>query len=354
MKIAGREIGLGHKPYIIAEISANHRGSAAEGIKHLQAAADCGASACKIQCYTADSLTFRGDGDEFIVKGGPWGGRHLYDLYKEAETPPELVKELFKYAKKSGITLFASVFDHEGVDLMVELGSPALKIASFELVDLPLIQYGAKTGLPMIMSTGMANRGEVLDAMNTFYGASKGKNNLAMLHCVSSYPAHPSEAGLPALRPLSEFLGARHAIGFSDHTLGFGTAAAAVSYGAAIIEKHFILRRDNGGVDSGFSMEPDEFATLVTACQEAWAAIQPLPAPSRGHVNSAANLAYRKSLYVVRDLSCGDIFSDKDVRAIRPAYGLPPKFYPSVLGASATRDLKAGTPLQPEMVSTLC
>ncbi len=351
MIINNSSIGPSHRPYIIAELSANHHGSVAEGCKLIQAAADCGADAVKIQCYTADSLTFPGEGDEFILKGGVWEGRHLHELYKEAETPPQMVKELFRYARNSQITLFSSVFDHDGVDLMLELGAPALKIASFELVDLPLIQYAAKTGLPMIISTGMGTREEIMDAMNTFYGFSPHKKDLAMLHCISSYPANPSEANLSALGPLSDLLGARHAVGFSDHTLGFGTAAAAISFGASIIEKHFILDRNQGGPDSGFSMEPDEFSSLVMACREAWEAIQPHQPQGRG---ASANRAYRKSLYVVRDMACGDIFSTENLRAIRPAYGLSPKFYPSVLGASATQELKAGTPLRREMVSALC
>ena len=344
MIIDGRLIGPEHPPYIIAELSANHHGSAEEGYKLLQAAADCGATACKIQCYTADSMTYP---NKETIKSGPWKGSSLYELYSKAQTPPKLVKDLFYYARKNKITIFSSVFANEGVDLMLDLGAPAIKIASFELVDLPLIQYAARTGLPMIISTGMGNISEIKDAINAVYSVSSKRDKLALLHCVSSYPAEPSEANLPALGPLADLNGADHVVGFSDHTLGVGTAAAAVCFGASIIEKHFIIDRNSGGPDAGFSMEPAEFSRLVVACNEAWEAIQPRPAVHQ------PNRQYRKSLYVVQDVSCGDSFSSRNVRALRPSDGLSPKFYPSVLAGVATQDLKAGCPLQSYMVSTL-
>jgi pseudaminic acid synthase len=349
MKIASKDIGPGYKPYIIAEISANHRGYVSEATNLIQAAADSGADAVKIQCYTADSITFKGDGDDFVVKGGEWGGKTLYDLYKSAETPPNMVRELFAFAKKQKITLFSSVFDFEGVKLMKGLGAPAIKIASFELVDLPLIEMATKTGIPMIISTGMGDRSEIMDAINTYYRLSLKPDHLALLHCVSSYPADPSEANLPELGPLSSLLGGRHVVGFSDHTLGIGTSVAAVSFGAALIEKHFTLDRAAGGPDAHFSLEPTEFSALVVAAREAWQAIQPCPVPQKSPYR-----LYRKSLFVVKDVACGDSFSTENCRAIRPASGLPPKLYASVLGSVATRDLKAGTPLTREMVSALC
>lgn len=347
MKIDHREIGITHPPYIIAEISANHGGSAREGKELIQAAVDCGADCVKIQCYTADSLTFRGEGEDFVVKGGLWQGQTLHELYKKAETPPKLVRELFSFSKKQKITIFSSVFDFEGVDLMVELGAPAIKIASFELVDLPLIKKSVLTGLPMIISTGMGSREEIISCLNSFYRLSVNEQGLGLLHCVSSYPASPKEANLPALGPLASLLGNLDVVGYSDHTLGFGTACGAVAFGASIIEKHFILDRGRGGPDSAFSLEPSEFVLLVKACRESWEAIQP-SSPK------LVNLNYRKSLFLVRDVCAGDNFSSESVRIIRPASGLAPKFYEAVLAGAATRDLKAGTPLSREMVSTLC
>jgi N-acetylneuraminate synthase len=335
---------------MIAEISANHNGSLIEAKKLIQAAADCGADAVKIQCYTADSLTFRGEGDEFIVRGGPWNGKSLYDLYKSAETPPLMARELFRYAQNNKIELFSSVFDFDAVDLVVELGAKCIKIASFELIDFPLIQYAASKGLPMIISTGMGTRSEIGDAVNAFHRYSAIPDHLGLLHCVSEYPASPAEANLPALGPLSTLLGGRHVVGLSDHTLGVGVSCAAVAFGATIIEKHLCLDRSNGGPDAGFSLEPVEFATLVKTCQEAWQATR--SGVPRAH--GPSYLGYRKSLYVVRDLSAGDSFSKENVRIIRPARGLAPRFYQSVLAGVATQDLRAGTPLRREMVSSLC
>lgn len=341
MKIANRKIGPDHEPYIIAEVGANHGGNLALAKETLIAAAECGADAVKIQCYTADSICAN---DGTVVQGGPWAGRRLYDLYKEAETPPEMVRELSEFASKHKITLFSSVFDFNGVDLVSELNFPAIKISSFELTDTPLIRYAASKGLPMIISTGMASGGEIISALNAYHGANVTPGtNLALLHCVSNYPASPSEANLPALGPLKELLGGRHEVGFSDHTLGIGTSVAAVSYGASIIEKHFILDRSLGGPDSGFSMEPHEFSLLVKACREAWAAVAPTK-------SAAPYRAYRKSLHVVSDLKAGDLFHPSNLRILRPDTGLEASAYASVLGLTASRDLKAGTPLQREMV----
>lgn len=345
MQIAKRKIGPDHPPYIVAELSGNHNGSLGLAMDSIVAAVDAGADAVKIQCYTADTITFKGDGDEYIVKSGPWKGQHLHSLYKSAETPPSMVRDLFGFAQKNKITLFASVFDFSGVDLVVSLGTPAIKIASFEIVDTPLISYAAQTKLPMIISTGMATTQEITNAMNEVYPHNK---QLALLHCISNYPASPKEANLTALGPLSELLGKRHVVGFSDHTLGIGSAVAAVAYGASIIEKHFILDRKLGGPDSSFSMEPSEFAQLTKACKEAWQAIQWAPQKLQ------PNLAYRKSVHVTCDISSGDSFSKDNCQILRPASGLSPSFYPTILAGVATCDLKAGTPLKSEMVSTLC
>jgi pseudaminic acid synthase len=346
MKINNKNISFGFPPYIVAELSANHNGSVTEGFRLIDAAKDCGANAVKIQCYTADSICNK---EEFKISGPDWTGQNLYDLYKSAETPPKMVKELFEYARKHHATCFASVFDFDGADFVVRLGSPALKIASFELVDTPLIEHCAGYGLPMIISTGMGTTQEIKEAVCAYDRGGPLRDNLALLHCISSYPAKPGETNLPALGPLSSLLGGRHIVGFSDHTLGIGTSVAAIAFGASIIEKHLTLDRSTGGPDSAFSLEPNEMSDLVDACRDAWEAIQ----PRKGSAPVSSNRAYRKSLFLVKDVSAGDSYSKENVRILRPAAGLAPCFYQSVLAGVATRDLKAGTPLSPEMVSSL-
>ena len=349
MKIGNRQIGPGYPPFIIAEIGGNHHGSFSEGKKLIDAAIKAGADAVKLQAYTADTLTFKGEGDEFRIMEGPWAGRTLHDLYSEAQTPNDLLAKLIAYGQKRGVTIFSSVFDLDGVDTLVDLGVEAIKIASFELTDLPLIEKAAATDLPMIISTGMGSTKEITDAMNAFYSNSGRPDQLAVLHCVSEYPAKPSEANLPALGPLSSLLGGRHVVGLSDHSLGVGVSAGAIAFGACMVEKHLCLDRNSGGPDSGFSLQPDEFALLVRTCHEAWQATRPFVQKKR-----PPNLAFRKSLYAVRDVSRGEQFSKENCRAIRPASGLEPCFYQSVLAGVATRSLKAGTPLKSDMVSTLC
>lgn len=348
MKIDGRLIGPDCEPYIIAELSGEHRGNVKRGYEMIDAAVAAGADAVKIQCYTADTLTFRGDGDEFKILEGPWAGRTLHDLYSEAQTPRDMVAKLVAHGQERGVTIFSSVFSLEDVEFMVSLGVPAIKIASFELTDLPLIQEASKTGLPMIISTGMGTGAEIKEAMQAY--TLHGKlENLGLLHCISEYPTPSWEANLPALGPLSELMGGKHVVGLSDHSLGVGVSAGSVAFGAGIIEKHFCLDRSRGGPDAGFAMEPDEFALLVKTCKEVWHATRPCPPPQRYHTQ-----AFRKSLYVVQDVASGQAFSRDNVRSIRPANGLPPKLYQSVLAGAATRDLKAGTPLQKKMVSSLC
>lgn len=344
MIIAKRKIGPGHPPYIVAEIGSNHGGNFIRGCRTIDAAKEAGADAVKLQCYTAETICAKAG---VKLEGNIWAGKNLYELYKEAETPPKLIKDLYHYALKVRIPLFASVFSFEDADYCGAIGLPAFKIASFELVDTPLIQHCAAKGLPVIISTGMGTRQEILDAINAYHKGNCGSQaNLGMLHCVSSYPASPQEANLAQIGPLSELARRDHVVGFSDHTLGVGTAAAAVAFGASIIEKHFILDRGLGGPDSSFSLEPVEFRALTTACREAWEAIQPRPEKDR-----YPNRAYRKSLWVVRDVSSGDSFSTENCRILRPAGGLSPSKYASVLGAVASCDLKAGTPLTEEMVS---
>lgn len=347
MNIDGRKIGPGELPYIVAEISGEHKGISKRGYDLIDAAKRAGADAVKFQCYDAESITFDGDRPEFKINSGPWSGRSLHDLYKEAETTHKMLKKLFSYAKSVNVTAFSSVFSLKDVDFVVECGSKAIKIASFELNDLPLIQKAASTGLPMIISTGMGTRQEIIDAIKVHNENSKKPNQLGLLHCVSSYPSEPKDANLPALGPLSGVRGGYHVVGLSDHSLGNGVSAAAVAFGATIIEKHLTLDRADGGPDAAFSLDPAEFAILVRTCREAWEATRPCRVPE------SPNRAYRKSLYVVRDMACGDSFSDKNVSSIRPSLGLPPKLYASVLAGVALRDIQAGTPLCSEMVSTL-
>jgi len=348
MKIDNRNIGPDLPPYIIAEIGANHAGSVANGKRLINAAIDAGASAIKLQCYTADKLTFRGDREEFKIMEGPWKGQTLHQLYKKAESPRSLVKELILYGQTREKTIFSSVFTLEDVEFLAELGVPAFKIASFELTDIPLIQEVAKTNLPTIISTGMGSTEEIIDSINAFNYFSAKPENLALLHCVSSYPALPKEANLPTLGPLSNLRKAQHVVGLSDHSLGVGIAAGAIAFGASIVEKHFTLDRSSGGPDSGFSLEPHEFSLLVRTCNEAWQAIQ-----TDSHPKNYPNLVFRKSLYAVSDISAGERFCKESVRAIRPAAGLAPRFYQTVLAAVATQDIKAGTPLLSSMVSAL-
>ena len=342
MKIANRSIGVGKPPYIVCEIGSNHHGSVHKGCDLIDCAHEIGADAVKIQCYEADRLVSKHD---LTPSGGLWGEKSLYELYKQAQTPPKMVEELFAYAKKRHITLFSSVFDFEGVDLLVKLGSPAIKIASFELVDLPLIARASQTGLPVIISTGMGTMEEIKDAVNCYHRHAKRgqEENLALLHCVSEYPASAREANLPILGPLSTILGGHHVIGLSDHTVGVGVATASVALGAAIIEKHLVLDRSRGGVDAAFSSEPAEFSAMIKACREAYAACLPFPVPQSSYRH------LRKSLYTVETIPAGTVLSTANVRPLRPARGLSPKLYQSILGKVATRELPAGTALQADM-----
>ena len=342
MKIANQNIGPGYPPYIIAEIGANHCGSVKTACDMVIAAKEIGASCVKIQCYTADSICAK---EALGIEGGLWGGRDLYELYKQAQTPPNMAKEIIQFAQKHKITCFSSVFDFEGVDLMMKLGSPAIKIASFELVDLPLIARASQTGLPVIISTGMGTMEEIKDAVNCYHRHAKRgqEENLALLHCVSEYPASAREANLPILGPLSTILGGHHVVGLSDHTLGVGVAAASVALGAAIIEKHLVLDRSRGGVDAAFSSEPAEFSAMIKACREAYAACLPFPVPQSSYRH------LRKSLYTVETIPAGTVLSTANVRPLRPARGLSPKLYQSILGKVATRELPAGTALQSDM-----
>jgi len=338
--IDGRQIGPQHPPYIIAELSANHNGDLERAYAIMRAAKDAGADAIKLQTYSAETLTIDHDGPGFIIETGLWKGRKLFELYEEAGTPWEWHEPLFAYGKELGITVFSSPFDASAVAFLEKFDVPAYKVASFELVDLALIKIIAATGKPMIMSTGMARFEEIEEAIDT--ARSAGCTDLAVLHCISAYPAKPEESNLKTIADMAERLGV--VIGLSDHTMGIATATAGVAMGANIIEKHVTLRRSDGGPDSAFSLEPQELSTLCETCKVAWASIGEITyGPSETEKNS---LVFRRSLYVVEDIPAGGTLTKDNVRSIRPGFGLPPRHLPDVLGQTAGKAIPRGTPLQ--------
>jgi len=339
-RIAGREIGPGQPPYIIAELSANHRGDIDNALALIEVAARCGAHAVKLQTYTADTMTIDHGGDDFVIHSGPWKGRRLYDLYKEAHTPWDWHPALFARAKECGIVCFSTPFDESAVDFLEELGAPAYKIASFEMIDHALIERAARTGKPMIMSRGMATAEEIGEAVAV--ARSAGCRNLILLHCVSGYPAPPQDINLASIPDLAHRFGV--AVGLSDHTLGTAVATASVALGAVAIEKHFTMRRSDGGPDAGFSLEPHELEALVRDTGTAWAALGE-PSYSRKQSESS-QVQLRRSLYVVADVRAGEELSVDNLRSIRPGYGLPPKHHGELLGRRVKRDLSRGTPLK--------
>ena len=342
--IAGRKIGTEHEPFIVCELSGNHNGSLDRALALLEAAAATGADAVKIQSYTPDTITIDHDGPGFRIEGGLWDGRTLYDLYGEAQTPFEWHEPLFARARELGVTLFSTPFDESAVDLLESLDAPAYKIASFEAIDLPLIARVARTGKPTIISTGMANLDEIGEAVAT--ARENGCEELVLLHCVSSYPAPDEESNVRTVPDLAERFGV--VSGLSDHTFGSAVAVAAIALGGCVVEKHFTLRRADGGPDAAFSLEPDEFKTLVEDCKRAWRALGKATYDLQGC--ERGNLAFRRSVYVVRDVAAGDELTRENVRSIRPGYGLPPKELSKVLGRRAARDLKRGDPLRREDV----
>ena len=339
MQIAGRDIGYGYSPYIIAELSANHNGSLSRALESIQAAKDAGASAVKIQTYTADTITINSDRPEFIIKGGLWDGYKLYDLYKWAETPYEWHAEMFAFAASIGITIFSTPFDKTAVDLLESLNTPAYKIASFELIDIPMIRYVASTGKPMIMSTGMASEDEIDEAVQT--ARDSGCENIVLLHCISSYPAPLSSANLSKLSLVRDRFGVQ--VGLSDHTLGTTASVAAVALGATVIEKHFTLSRADKGPDCEFSLEHAELKQLCDETYGAWSSIG-TPTFERAE-EEKANLMFRRSLYFVRDLPAGHVISEGDVRSIRPGFGLAPKYVSRVCGRTLTASVSFGQPV---------
>lgn len=338
--IAGRRIGPAHPPYVIAELSANHNGNLDAALAIIDAAATAGASAVKIQTYTADTITLNSSRPEFFINEGKWAGQSLHDLYQSAHTPWDWHPALFAHARGRGITMFSSPFDSTAVDLLEDLNAPAYKIASFEAVDLPLIRYAASTGKPLIISTGMADADEIAEAIAA--ARDGGCRALAILHCVSGYPAPPGDY---ALRTIPDMV-ARFGLvtGLSDHTLDNTTAIAAIALGAAIIEKHVTLDRNGGGPDDSFSLEPPELAHLCAAARTAWDA---LGAVDYGRKSSErGNAIFRRSLYFVKDIKAGEVITPAHVRSVRPGFGAAPKHLETILGRRVLSDAQAETPVR--------
>lgn len=346
LDIAGRRIGPGEPPFVIAELSANHLGDIDRALRSIEVAAQSGADAVKLQTYTADTLTLDSDRDVFKVKGGLWDGQTLYELYQSAYTPYDWHERLFAAARDAGIIAFSSPFDQTAVDLLAGLDAPAYKIASFEIVDLPLIASVARQGKPMIISTGMANLAEIHQAVAAARG--NGAQDLVLLHCTSGYPTPFSDANLRTIPHLAQAFGV--VAGLSDHTPGTAASVAAVALGACVIEKHFTLARADGGPDAAFSLEPDELARLVADCRSAWEALGEISYALAG--SERGNIAFRRSLFAVRPIAAGEAFTAENVRSIRPGDGLAPKHLPTILGRRAARALERGEPLSWDVIES--
>lgn len=339
-----KRIGNNHPVFIVAEMSGNHNQSFSRARKIIDAAAASGADAIKLQTYTPDTLTITSDKPWFKIKSGPWRGRTLYDLYQEAYTPWEWQPKLKKYAEKKGLVFFSTPFDETAVDFLEKMHVTLYKVASFEIGDIPLLRRIGKTKKPVIISRGMATIQEIKLAIKTL--KTSGASHVAILHCVSSYPAEPDEMNLATISDITKKF--KVISGLSDHTIGITVPVAATALGASIIEKHVTLKRSQGGPDASFSLEPHEFKAMVAAVRDAEQAVGK-PSYKAGN-KEAQNVVFRKSLFVVKDMKKGDVFTKKNARAIRPGYGLPPKRYEAVIGKRAARDIKRGTPLVASLV----
>lgn len=344
ISINGRRISALNAPYIIAEMSANHNGQLQTAIRIMDEARLAGADAVKLQTYTADTITMKCDSEDFQIHGGLWDGKSLYQLYEEAHMPWDWHKPLFDHARKTGITVFSSPFDSTAVDLLEDLNAPAYKIASFEAIDLPLIRYAASTGKPMIISTGMADEDEISAAIDA--ARSAGCRELALLHCVSGYPAPAEDYNLRTLTDMISRFGL--VTGLSDHTLDNITAIGSVALGAAIIEKHFTLDRNGGGPDDSFSLEPADLKALCHDAKNLWRALGKVDYGCKA--SEKPNLKFRRSVYVVRDVRKGEQFTRENLRTIRPGYGLPPADLDKILGCYAREDIRGGTAMSWSLV----
>lgn len=337
--IAGRCVGTHMPPYVIAELSANHNGKLETALRIVEEARKAGADAVKLQTYKPETITLDCSSEDFCIHGGLWDGRTLFDLYREAHMPWEWHEALFEHARRVGITMFSSPFDTTAVDLLESLNAPAYKIASFEAIDLPLIRYVAATGKPMIISTGMADAEEIQEAVDA--ARAGGCKELAILHCVSGYPAPPGDYNLRTLPDMVQRFGC--VTGLSDHTLDNTTAIAGVAMGAAIIEKHFTLDRSGGGPDDSFSLEPPELAALCMGARTAWDALGQVDYGRKS--SEQGNVKFRRSLYFVQDLRAGDLVPAEAVRSVRPGFGAAPKYLPQVIGRRVKFDVTANTPV---------
>ena len=345
MQINNRVISSKNTPYIIAELSANHNGNIERAFTSIDAAKKAGADAVKIQTYTADTMTIPCEMQEFQIHGGLWDGYNLYDLYKWAQTPYKWHKPLFDYAKKIGITIFSTPFDSTAVDLLEDLNTPAYKIASHEIIDIPLIKQVASTKKPIIISTGMANLEEISEAVEVV--KENGCKDLVLLHCISSYPTPPEQSNLLTIPDLAKRFG--HLVGLSDHTMGVTVAITSVALGACVIEKHFTISRKDKGPDSEFSLEPHELKQL---CIETKIAHKSLGIAGYELKDvEKAGLKFRRSLYVVKDIKKGEKFNKDNIRSIRPGLGLNPKYYDKILGNTAKKDIAYGTPLNWSLIN---
>ena len=342
MKISGRKIGVNYSPYIIAEMSANHNGNIDNAYRIIDMAKTCGADAIKLQTYRPDTITMDMNTPEFMIKGGLWDGQSLYELYKGAFMPWEWHKPLFNYAQKFNLTIFSSPFDNTAVDLLEDLNTPAYKIASFEVVDLPLIKYVAQTGKPMIISTGMADIEEIQEAIEA--AKEGGCKELAILHCVSGYPAPASDYNLKTLVDMQQRFGL--VTGLSDHTIDNTTAIASVALGASIIEKHVTLDRNGGGPDDSFSLEPKELKELCTGTKTAWESLGNVDYSMKSSEQGFVKV--RRSLYFVKDIKEGEVITEAHVKSIRPGYGLKPKELNRILGSIMVISAHKGDSVQEE------
>ena len=337
--IHGRPIGIAHPPYVIAELSANHNGQFDNAIKLIDVARAAGADAVKLQTYRADTITIDCDQADFLIEDGLWAGQTLFDLYRKASMPWEWHAPLFEHARQAGITIFSSPFDTTAVDLLEDLNAPAYKIASFEAIDLPLIRYVARTGKPMIISTGMADAEEIQEAIDA--ALSAGCTELAILHCVSGYPAPAADYNLRTLQDMIQRYGL--VTGLSDHTIDNTTAVTSVALGASIIEKHFTLDRNGGGPDDSFSLEPADLTDLCHKVKTAWTALGQVDYGRKS--SEIGNVKFRRSLYFVKDMKAGDVITPHAVKSIRPGFGIAPKHLETIMQRTLKADVSRGTPV---------